>query len=71
MAVSGGIRLIELSTAENAEAGLFTLTGDQGATPPDEPASPGDVALLARTSGTTSRPKIVRLTARQGLCGGI
>jgi acyl-CoA synthetase (AMP-forming)/AMP-acid ligase II len=59
VAVSGGIRLIELLTAENAEAGLFTFTEDQGATPSDERASPGDVALLARTSGTTSRPKIV------------
>ncbi|MEA2922956.1 MAG: oxalate---CoA ligase, partial [Alphaproteobacteria bacterium] len=59
VAVSGGIRLIELLTEENAEAGLFTFTENQGVTPSDERASPGDVALLARTSGTTSQPKIV------------
>ena len=62
MALSRGIRIIELSTAADAEAGLFTLTGDQGACASDEPASPGDVALLLLTSGTTSRPKIVPLT---------
>ena len=30
VALSRGIRVIELSTASDAEAGLFTLTGDQG-----------------------------------------
>ena len=59
---SRGIRVIELSTALDAEAGLFTLTGDQRSAPSDEPVSPGDVALLLPTSGTTSRPKIVPLT---------
>ena len=29
-ALSRGVRVIELSTASDAEAGLFTLTGDQG-----------------------------------------
>ncbi|SHK59228.1 Acyl-CoA synthetase (AMP-forming)/AMP-acid ligase II [Bradyrhizobium lablabi] len=62
-AVSRGIRVIELSTAFDAEAGLFALTGDQGGVPSDEPvSSAGDVALLLPTSGTTSRPKIVPLT---------
>ena len=62
VALSRGVRVIELSTAFDAEAGLFTLTGDQGGAPSDEPVSPGDVALLLLTSGTTSRPKIVPLT---------
>jgi acyl-CoA synthetase (AMP-forming)/AMP-acid ligase II len=61
-ALSRGVRLVELSTAEDAEAGLFTLAGDQGGAPSKEPISPGDVALLLLTSGTTSRPKIVPLT---------
>jgi acyl-CoA synthetase (AMP-forming)/AMP-acid ligase II len=60
--LSRGIRVVELSTADGAEAGLFTLTGEQGETPSDGSVSPGDVALLQLTSGTTSRPKIVPLT---------
>ena len=62
VALSRGIRVIELSTASEAEAGLFALTGDQGSAPSHEPVSPNDVALLLPTSGTTSRPKIVPQT---------
>jgi acyl-CoA synthetase (AMP-forming)/AMP-acid ligase II len=62
VALSRGVRVVELSTAEDAEAGLFTLTGDQGCTPSHEPVSASDLALLLPTSGTTSRPKIVPLT---------
>jgi acyl-CoA synthetase (AMP-forming)/AMP-acid ligase II len=62
VAHSRGIRVVELSTAEDAAGGLFTLTGDQGDAPSDDPVSPNDLALLLPTSGTTSRPKIVRLT---------
>jgi acyl-CoA synthetase (AMP-forming)/AMP-acid ligase II len=62
VALSRGIRVLELSTASHMEAGLFALTGDQGATPSEDSVSPGDVALLFLTSGTTSRPKIVPLT---------
>jgi acyl-CoA synthetase (AMP-forming)/AMP-acid ligase II len=62
VALSRGIRVVELSAAPEAEAGHFTLTGDQGRPPSDEQASPSDVALLLLTSGTTSRPKIVPLT---------
>ena len=62
VAPSCGVRVVELSTAEDAEAGLFILTGDQAGTPSDGGVSPGDVALLLLTSGTTSRPKIVPLT---------
>ena len=59
---SRGVRIIELSTAFDTAAGLFTLTGDPGVGPSDDPVSHGDVALLLPTSGTTSRPKIVPLT---------
>src|SRR5712691_3207411 len=62
-----GIPLLSLSPVLEAEAGIFTLTGDERAllegTGRHEPlegfAPPGDVALVLHTSGTTSRPKIV------------
>jgi acyl-CoA synthetase (AMP-forming)/AMP-acid ligase II len=60
--LSRGIRVVELSTADGAEAGLFTLTGEQGSERSGDSVNPGDVALLQLTSGTTSRPKIVPLT---------
>ena len=62
VALSRGIGIVELSTASDAEAGLFALAGDQRSTPSDDSASADDVALLLPTSGTTSRPKIVPLT---------
>jgi acyl-CoA synthetase (AMP-forming)/AMP-acid ligase II len=62
VALSHCIRVVELSTVFDAEAGLFTLTGDHGGASPREPVSPSDVALLLLTSGTTSRAKIVPLT---------
>jgi acyl-CoA synthetase (AMP-forming)/AMP-acid ligase II len=62
VALSRGVRVVELSTAFDAEAGLYTLTGNQGGEPSHEAVSPGDVALLLLTSGTASRPKIVPLT---------
>ena len=61
-ALSRGVRVLELSTALDAPAGLFTLTGDPVGSPSHEPVGPGDVALLLSTSGTTSRPKLVPLT---------
>ena len=61
VALSRGVQVVELSSIE-AEAGLFTLTSDHGSAPPCETVGPNDVALLMLTSGTTSRPKIVRLT---------
>lgn len=62
-ALSRGVRVLGLSAEEDAEAGLFTLAEDQGGTSlSHDPVSPGDVALLLPTSGTTSRPKIVPLT---------
>jgi len=64
--LSRGIHVIELSTAPEGEAGLFDLTGELGdAQPRENPhdnVSSNDVALLLPTSGTTSRPKIVRQT---------
>jgi amino acid adenylation domain-containing protein/non-ribosomal peptide synthase protein (TIGR01720 family) len=58
-----GLKIIELSPVLEAEAGLFTLAGEEhphagrhGFT------QPNDVALVLPTSGTTSRPKIVPLT---------
>jgi acyl-CoA synthetase (AMP-forming)/AMP-acid ligase II len=62
LARSRGIRIVEISTAEDVGAGLFTFTGHHGSTPSDPSVSPDDVALLLPTSGTTSRPKIVPLT---------
>lgn len=58
-----GIKIIELSPTLEAEAGLFTLAGEE-----DPQAGhygftqPSDVALMLPTSGTTSRPKNVPLT---------
>jgi acyl-CoA synthetase (AMP-forming)/AMP-acid ligase II len=62
VALSRGIRVVELSIASDAEAGRFTLSGDHWWPPSNEQVSPSDVALLLLTSGTTSRPKIVPLT---------
>jgi acyl-CoA synthetase (AMP-forming)/AMP-acid ligase II/acyl carrier protein len=61
-ALASGVRVIELATAFDAEAGLFTLVGDRGRAPSDEPINSGDTALLLPTSGTTSRSKIVPQT---------
>jgi acyl-CoA synthetase (AMP-forming)/AMP-acid ligase II len=61
-ALSRGTRVIELSTAMDAEAGLFTLQGEQRDASPHKPVRPDDVALLIPTSGTTSRSKIVPQT---------
>src|SRR5215831_6943770 len=58
-----GMAIIELSPTHEAEAGLFTLAGEERM--PSRPqgfSSPDDVALLLYTSGTTSRPRLVPLT---------
>jgi acyl-CoA synthetase (AMP-forming)/AMP-acid ligase II/acyl carrier protein len=63
VAQSLGIPVLELEPREQAEAGLFRLTGqDDGLNGHDGFAQPEDVALVLHTSGTTSRPKIVPLT---------
>ena len=62
VALSRGVRVVEISSAPEAEAGLFTLMEDDGSVRSREAVSSGDVALLLLTSGTTARPKIVPLT---------
>jgi acyl-CoA synthetase (AMP-forming)/AMP-acid ligase II/acyl carrier protein len=63
VAQAGGLRIIELSPALEAEAGLFTLTGEtRMRAGPHRFAQPYDVALVLHTSGTTSQPKTVPLT---------
>src|SRR5262245_11665102 len=63
VAVSRGLRVVELSFRVDVEAGLFTLTGDVGRVfSSDDGVDTSDVAFLLLTSGTTSRPKVVALT---------
>src|ERR1700688_3822164 len=69
VALSRGVRVVDLSTTGDMQAGLFTLTSDhgtltsdRGSAPSRDTVDPSDVALLMTTSGTTSRPKIVPLT---------
>src|SRR6266446_7716622 len=62
VALSRDMRVIELSAALDAEAGLCTLTGDRADAPSHELVSPRHVAVLLLTSGTTARPKIVPQT---------
>jgi acyl-CoA synthetase (AMP-forming)/AMP-acid ligase II len=66
-ALACGIRVVELAPERDAEAGLFTLTGEDGDASSDAPVGANDVALLLLTSGTTSQPKIVPLT-HAGIC---
>jgi acyl-CoA synthetase (AMP-forming)/AMP-acid ligase II len=61
-ALSRGIHVIELAKLDTA-AGLFMLSGERVGAPVHETvSSPGDVAVLILTSGTTGRPKIVPQT---------
>ena len=61
-AASCRVRVIELSAAPDAEAGLFALAGDDVGAASGGPVEPGDAALMIITSGTTARPKIVPMT---------
>ncbi len=57
------IRVLELSTAREGEAGTFDIGVPAGfAVGVNELAHPDDTALVLHTSGTTSRPKIVPLS---------
>jgi oxalate---CoA ligase len=59
-----GIRVIELALSPDAPAGHFSL--DITPTAPAEypgPSQPGDIAMVLHTSGTTSKPKRVPLSA--------
>jgi acyl-CoA synthetase (AMP-forming)/AMP-acid ligase II/acyl carrier protein len=69
VALSRGMRIIELSPTLDAHAGLFTLQSDREDALTDEAVSPGQVAVLLSTSGTTSRPKIVPQT-HANICAG-
>jgi acyl-CoA synthetase (AMP-forming)/AMP-acid ligase II/aryl carrier-like protein len=64
VAEAHGIDVIRLERITSAGAGSFRLLGatDEGSF--DDPARPDDIALILHTSGTTSRPKMVRLTHR-------
>ena len=58
-----GIRVLELTTSLEKQAGLFALDGpDMNGGGEATFAHPDDVALVLHTSGTTSRPKLVPLT---------
>jgi acyl-CoA synthetase (AMP-forming)/AMP-acid ligase II len=69
VALSRGIRVLELSTTPDAEAGVFALPGDQQGVASKEAVNPGDVALMLFTSGTTARPKRVPMT-HANICAG-
>lgn len=56
-----GLPLLRLSAAQDMPAGLFRLSAERPALPAREGRS--DAALLLHTSGTTSRPKLVPLSA--------
>jgi acyl-CoA synthetase (AMP-forming)/AMP-acid ligase II/acyl carrier protein len=63
VAQAHGICVLELSPALNAEAGYFVLMGEtQTGVTFDGGVQPHDVALVAYSAGTTSRPKRVPLT---------
>ena len=59
-----GVQVIELHVAEGAPAGQFSL-GSAAAAPCAHPgpSAAGDVAMVLHTSGTTSKPKRVPLSA--------
>lgn len=63
VAAKHGIRVVTAIPDLQREAGVFTLTASAtvGSAPEVLP-QPNDVALLLRTSGTTSQPKLVNLT---------
>jgi acyl-CoA synthetase (AMP-forming)/AMP-acid ligase II/acyl carrier protein len=63
------ISVIELSPAHEADAGCFTLSGEERWCPqPHQFAQPTAVAFVLHTSGTASRPKLVPLT-HANVCG--
>ncbi len=58
------IPVVLVSDADDMRAGEFELDLPAAKALPLDAASPGDVALVLHTSGTTSRPKIVPLSQR-------
>jgi amino acid adenylation domain-containing protein/non-ribosomal peptide synthase protein (TIGR01720 family) len=70
IALAQGIGIIELSPILEAEAGCFTLAGEeQERFALSGFAQPDDVAVIMHTSGTTSRAKFVPLT-HSNICTG-
>jgi amino acid adenylation domain-containing protein len=66
-----GIQILNLFPRLDAPAGLFTLSGGMpGAPAQPGPAQPNDVALTIRTSGTTSKPKVVCISHRLAVARG-
>ena len=59
-----GIAVLEFSDRGEAGGRVFGLDGPSGGSPlpPEGPADPQTVALVLHTSGTTSRPKMIRLS---------
>ena len=65
LAHRAGILLLEYSVEEGAPAGKFRIHGGIAATVAQGgPAADGDLAFVLRTSGTTSRSKIVPISHR-------
>ena len=71
VADSLGIRVLRMISDSRQPAGTFQLEGSSNGRTPQRTgfAQAEDVALLLQTSGTTSRPKMARLTHRN-LCAG-
>ena len=66
-----GIQILTLFPQLDAPAGLFTLSdGMPGTTAQPGPVQPDDVAFAVRTSGTTSKPKIVPISHRLAAARG-
>jgi acyl-CoA synthetase (AMP-forming)/AMP-acid ligase II/acyl carrier protein len=65
VARAGSIRIFDLVPSSNAEAGIFTLSGDK-AIPMSNIglAEPDDIFEISRTSGTTGHPKVAAHTHR-------
>jgi acyl-CoA synthetase (AMP-forming)/AMP-acid ligase II/pimeloyl-ACP methyl ester carboxylesterase/acyl carrier protein len=65
LARRAGIVLLEYSTDESAPAGRFRIqSGPAGIVAERGPAQGSDIAFILRTSGTSSRSKIVPITHR-------
>ena len=66
-----GIQVLTLFPRFDAPAGLFTLSGGMPGTPARPgPVEPDDVAFAVRTSGTTSKPKVVPISHRLAVARG-
>jgi len=62
-----GIRVLELTDRVSPEGRVFALDVSTSAPSFSEPESNDGIALILHTSGTTARPKMIRLTQRN-LC---